>query len=225
MRHALTLLQKDLQLEFRSGAQILPLLTVSVLLVSFLALGIGALVTEEELRRELFHPILWSVFILTGSMSLLRVFEADRGAKTLSACHVFDISATAFYLSKVFFVSILLFGNTVFSSLLLAALLDVSLLPHWNSLLILLGIVTIGYSALGCFLAGLVLEHQHRQILFPLILLPLLFPLFFGVIEISLVIFTAGGLLSVGGWLSLVIALATTYLLIGVSLFEVVVRN
>jgi ABC-type transport system involved in cytochrome c biogenesis permease component len=225
MRHVLTLLRKDLQLELRSGAQILPLLTVSILLVSFLALGIGALVTEEEIRRELFHPILWSVFIVTGSMSLLRVFEADRGAKTLSACFVFDVSATAFYLSKVLFVSILLFGNTVFSSLLLAALLDVSLLSHWYSLLVLLGIVTIGYSALGCFLAGLVLEHQHRQILFPLILLPLLFPLFFGVIEVSLVIFTASGLLSVGGWFSLIIALTTTYLLIGVSLFEIVARN
>lgn len=225
MRDVLSLLRKDLQLEFRSGAQILPLLTVSILLVAFLGLGIGALVTEGEMRRELFHPILWSIFIVTGSMSLLRVFEGDRGAKTLSACFVFDISATAFYLSKVLFVSILLFGNTVFSSLLLGALLDVSLLPHWHSLFILLGVVTIGYSALGCFLAGLVLEHQHRQILFPLILLPLLFPLFFGVIEVSLVIFTVGGMLSVGGWLSLIIALATTYLLIGVSLFEVVVRN
>ncbi|NBW40596.1 hypothetical protein EBR25_06250 [bacterium] len=225
MRHSFALFKKDLQLELRSGAQLFPLLTVSVLLVVFFALGIGALVHDQELRRELYHPILWSIFILTGSMSFLRVFESDREAKMLSGCFVFGISPTSFYLSKVIFITGLLFGNTLFSAVLLAALLDVSLSEHWQSLILLLGLVTVGYSALGSFLTGLILEHQHRQILFPLIFLPLLFPLFFAVIEISLVIFTAGGLLSVGGWLSLLIGLATVYLLLGVLLFEVVTKN
>lgn len=225
MREFETLLKKDFFIEMRTGYQFLPFVTVSILLASFLGLGASSFVSDRALLAFLFHPLAWSIFLLSGAMTLIRVFESDREASTVRVLRVLNRSMTSYYLAKIIFLSVLFTVNHLIASFFLAGFLQVSLSNWiWSYLAITL-IVSLSYSALGAFLGGFISQHSHRHILQPLVFLPLLFPLFFAVLEVSGSIAAGTGLLGAGNWLSLIVGLGTLYLLVGINLFDAVVRE
>jgi ABC-type transport system involved in cytochrome c biogenesis permease component len=225
MKALLAILFKDLRIEFRTGSQALPFMSLSLILVTLFGLGVGSFITDHALREYLFHPIVWSIFLVTGSVTIMRIFESDREAHTVQALFLFGLSPLSYYFAKVLFLVLLLLGNQLLSSLLLSSLLRVPLISSFGGFSILTVLVSVGYAALGAFLGGFFVQYHQRYILFPLVFLPLLFPLFFAVLEVSFSIASGAGALAEGGWLSLIVALMTTYLVLGVLLFEVVVRE
>ncbi|MCI5066062.1 heme exporter protein CcmB [bacterium] len=219
------ILQKDLRSEFRSGVQIFPLLTLSILLSTFLGLGVTESIGDREQLIALFHPLVWGIFLVSGAVNIMRTFESDREAQTLRALFLFQRSLVEFYLAKVSFIFLLCLGNHLISTLFLAALLDIPLWEWMSSYLILSIVVTFAYSALAALIGGVMIQQAHRAVLFPLTFLPLLFPLFFAVAEISTSLSAGTGVLGAGNWFSLVIALGTLYLVGGVTLFESAARE
>ncbi|MCB0331608.1 MAG: heme exporter protein CcmB [Bdellovibrionales bacterium] len=225
MKPFLALLVKDLRTELRSGALFLPYLTVTLLLATFLGLGIATFVSDERLRHFLFHPIVWSIFLLSGSISLIRVFESDREAGTLRALTLFNLSPTLFYIAKIVFMVMLLIINHLIAALLVAALLDVPLLPWMRGFFVLSVAVVFVYAALAAFIGGFISAHSQRHILFPLVFLPLLFPLFFAVLEVSFSMAAGAGIFGAASWFALIVGLGTVYLVVGILLFDVAVRD
>lgn len=219
------IIYKDATLELKSGAHLVPLIAQSILLVTFLGLGSGSFLSDERTLSLLFHPIIWAILILCGALTINRVFESDLKAGTTRGFLLYGAPLYTFYLAKCLFCTVIISLSHIISSLLLSILLNVSLTDFFFDYIILSILVITAYSGITTLLASITLNHSNRFMILPLISLPLLFPLFFSVLEVSLSISIGNGLAGAGGWLSLIIALAATYLILGILLIDSVVKE
>ncbi|MCB0320216.1 MAG: heme exporter protein CcmB [Bdellovibrionales bacterium] len=225
MAVAIALLWKDVRCEMRNGSILLPLVAQTILVVSLLGLGVAGFVGSAERLRALFHPIVWSVFLLSGALALLRVFESDRKAGVLQSCFIYEKDVVWVFLEKVIFLAGLLLLNHFVAATFLSMMFDVSIASILPEFCVLSILVTTGYSALGALVGAMLFQHALRNVLIPAVFLPLLFPFVLAVTEISVVLAESGSLLQAGNWLTLVFALTFFYLICGVLFFESAVRQ
>ena len=164
---------KDVRTELR-GKEVLGTMTAFSLLAAVI---FGLAFDLRVPRTELVVPgILWVIILFSGVLGLHRSFgsESDRG--TLTGLLLAPVERSAIYLGKAA-ANLLYF--LIVEALLVPALLilfDVNLLKPLILAGLLLG--TIGYVAVGTLFAALTARNRARETLLPVLLLPVLAPLF-----------------------------------------------
>jgi heme exporter protein B len=119
--------------------------------------------------------ILWLTLVFAGLVAFGRTFAAEREQASLEAMMLTPAPAAAIFTGKAFAAAVVLglceavlvpglalfFGTPVLSATLVAAL----------------ALATIGMAALGCLLAALAAQTRARELLLPVLALPLWIPL------------------------------------------------
>ena len=180
VRAAGILLGKELRLEFRSrellGATIIFALVV-VVLFSF-----AFDPTASESRR--FGPgLLWIAFLFAGSLMLNPSFSREQANDTLDALRLAPISPFASLLGKML-------ANFIFMSLAELILVPVFAVLYniwlagivWRLVLVLI-LGTAGLTITGTVFSAISAHARMRELLLPLLLLPILTPLLIAAVE------------------------------------------
>ena len=168
----MAVLGKDLRLLWRQRAGWLSAATfaaISVLTYSFAF----DLATGDV--RPLLPGVLWVTFLFAGIVASGRSFAAEAEQGTFDALLVAPVSRTALYVAKVVsnLLALLLIELAV---LLLATILfNTSLLTLELIAIMVLG--TVGYVSLTTLLSTLGSRVRSREVLIPVLALPLLVPL------------------------------------------------
>ena len=172
MSAAVAVLGKDLRLLWRQRAGWLSAATfaaISVLTYSFAF----DLATGDV--RPLLPGVLWVTFLFAGIVASGRSFAAEAEQGTFDALLVAPVSRTALYVAKVVsnLLALLLIELAV---LLLATILfNTSLLTL--ELIAIMALGTVGYVSLTTLLSTLGSRVRSREVLIPVLALPLLVPL------------------------------------------------
>ena len=172
MSAAMAVLGKDLRLLWRQRAGWLSAATfaaISVLTYSFAF----DLATGDV--RPLLPGVLWVTFLFAGIVASGRSFAAEAEQGTFDALLVAPVSRTALYVAKVVsnLLALLLIELAV---LLLATILfNTSLLTL--ELIAIMALGTVGYVSLTTLLSTLGSRVRSREVLIPVLALPLLVPL------------------------------------------------
>ena len=90
------------------------------------------------------------------------------------------------------------------------------------SLVIALG--TIGIAAVGTLFAAITAQVRARELLFPILFLPVQVPLLLGSVRATEAVFQGVALSEVSQWLTLLAAADLVYLVIGLLTFEFVLE-
>jgi heme exporter protein B len=179
-RAAAIILAKELRLEFRTRelltATIVFALTV-VILFSF-AFDFSA----AESRR--YGPgLLWIAFLFAGSLMLNPSFARERSNDTLDALRMAPISPFAILAGKML-------ANFIFMSLAelilvpaFGILYNVSLAGVVGRLILVLALGTAGLVITGTVFSAVSAHARMRELLLPLLLLPILAPLLIAAVE------------------------------------------
>ncbi len=179
-RAAAIILAKELRLEFRTRelltATIVFALTV-VILFSF-AFDFSA----AESRR--YGPgLLWIAFLFAGSLMLNPSFARERSNDTLDALRMAPISTFAILAGKML-------ANFIFMSLAelvlvpaFSILYNVSLAGVIGRLILVLALGTAGLVITGTVFSAVSAHARMRELLLPLLLLPILAPLLIAAVE------------------------------------------
>ena len=168
----MAVLGKDLRLLWRQRAGWLSAATfaaISVLTYSFAF----DLATGDV--RPLLPGVLWVTFLFAGIVASGRSFAAEAEQGTFDALLVAPVSRTALYVAKVVsnLLALLLIELAV---LLLATILfNTSLLTL--ELIAIMALGTVGYVSLTTLLSTLGSRVRSREVLIPVLALPLLVPL------------------------------------------------
>jgi heme exporter protein B len=225
MPRLLHLLSKDLKAEVRSK-ELLTLFALLAFLLSLLCVfGLNAAFVDPVVTRKLFPTMVWLVFLFSATLALTRLYESELEHMGYEGLLLLGVPAYALYLSKFFVVLILSSFSHLICSMSLAVLLNVqigSILPEY---LLLSGLVIVAYAGLAVLVAGMSATSRIKGMLLPLILLPLLFPVFFAALELSSELLAKGKLPLGSFWLSLLVCLDFLYLALGCTLFESVIRD
>lgn len=191
--------EKDVRAEMRSKEVVGTMAAFSVLAVVVFGLAFDLRVPRPEL---VVPGILWVIVLFTGVLGLHRSFgsEVDRG--TLAGLLLAPVERSAIYLGKVA-ANLLYF--LIVEALLLPALLilfDVNLLKP----IILLGLIlgTIGYVGVGTLFAALTSRSRAGETLLPVLLLPVLAPLFISGVGLTSVIVDNRAATEASPWLGII---------------------
>src|SRR5712672_1567143 len=176
------LLGKELRTEFRSRE----LLTTTVVFILMVVVLFSFTFdpTREESRR--FGPgLLWMAFLFAASLMLQPGFLREQTNDTLSALRLSVSDPFAIFLSKLCANTLFLLLTELLLLPVFAVMYNVSVLPmlHWLVLVFFLG--SLGVSIAGTALSAISAQARMRELLLPLLLLPLLTPILVASTEVT----------------------------------------
>lgn len=221
MSAAFIILAKDLRIEWRTKESVT---TVAVLAVLLLVVFSFAHDPTPEAAPALAPAVLWTTFVFTGLLGVQRAFLLEREQDCLSGLLGAPIDPGAIYAGKLAATVVLLGVMQAVLVPLVAIMLRADVLPVLPGLLLVLGLGNLGFAAMATLFAALAVRTRAREVLLPLLLLPLLSPLVIAAVSATRSVL-AGGLGTAGDALGVLVAFDVIFTVAGWLLFPVVVRD
>ncbi len=220
---ALAILRKDLRVELRAREAV-PAMTLFTV-TAFVLFHFGF--DRDRLDGDVAAGTLWVTLLLATVLGVNRLYAAEREQGGLEAMLLAPIDRTAIFLAKaaailVYLVALELVAVPAFGLLLLGPDL-VGPLPELGALLL---VADIGLAATGALVGALAAETRARELIGPLLLLPLVVPLAIAGAQATEPLFTAPGVAeNLGRWLGLMGLYATIFVLLSVALFDFLLED
>jgi len=171
---AAALLGKEVRTEFRSR-ELLSTTIVFVLIVVVVFSFTFDPTTNESHR---FGPgLLWMAFLFAASLMLQPCFLREQVNDTLSALRLAVRDPFAIFLAKIAANTLFLLLTELVMLPVFAALFNVSFGAQIPAILLTFFLGSLGISTVGTALAAISAQARMRELLLPLLLLPLLTPI------------------------------------------------
>ena len=185
-RSAAILLAKELRLEFRTRELLTG--TVIFVLVVIVLFSFAFDPTAADSRR--YGPgLLWIAFLFAGSLMLHPSFAREQANQTLDALRMTPISAFAILLGKMLANFIFLAIAEIVLVPVFAVLYNISLTGVAGRLALVLALGTLGLVITGTVFSAVSAHARMRELLLPLLLLPILAPLLIAAVEATASLF------------------------------------
>jgi len=176
------LLGKEVRTEFRSRE----LLTTTVVFILMVIVLFSFTFDPSSAESRRFGPgLLWLAFLFAASLMLQPCFLREQTNDTLSALRLSVDDPFAIFLAK-------LAANTFFLLLteflllpIFSVLYNVPVLPVLGWLILVLFLGSLGVSIAGTALSAICAQARMRELLLPLLLLPLLTPVLVASTEVT----------------------------------------
>jgi heme exporter protein B len=221
LRTIYLLLAKDLLAELRNRETFTVMLFFAVVVLFLFHFGLH----PERENVDLVAPgLLWLAIVFTGVLGLGRSFQAEQVNDCLEQLLLVPGDWGNIFLGKFL-------GNVAFMlavEILLIPLFGLFFsLSVWGALPSLLGVGllgTVGLAAVGTLFSALTANVRAREVLFPLLLFPLIVPVLIGAVTATAIVLRHGTLAEAGAWLKLLGAFDTIFLAVAYLTFEYVVE-
>jgi heme exporter protein B len=180
--NAAVLLEKELRTEFRSRELLTTTMVFVVMVIVLFSFTFNSF--SEDSRR--FAPgLLWLAFLFAASLMLQPCFLREQTNDTLSALRISVSDPFAIFLAKLAANTLFLLITEILMLPIFAALYNVQVVPvlHWLLLVFVLG--SLGVSLAGTALSAISAQARMRELLLPLLLLPLLTPVLVASAEVT----------------------------------------
>jgi heme exporter protein B len=220
---ARTILRKDLLIELRTKEAV-PAMTLFTLTV-YVLFHFG--LDRDSLHGELASGVLWVTLLLAAVIGVTRLFAAEREQGGIDALLLAPVDRTALFLAKgaalfLYLLALELVAVPAFALLLLGP----DLLEALPELLAVVLLADLGLAAVGALVSALAAETRVRELIVPILLLPLLVPLLIAAASASEPLLRLGGEPEeLGRWLALLAGYDAVFLLISVAVFDYLLED
>jgi heme exporter protein B len=174
LSNAAVLLGKEVRTEFRSRELLSTTIVFVLIVVVVFSFTFDPTTTES--RR--FGPgLLWMAFLFAASLMLQPCFLREQVNDTLGALRLAVEDPFAVFLAKIAANSVFLLFTELVMLPVFAALFNVSFGSQLPGVLLTFLLGSLGISIVGTALAAISAQARMRELLLPLLLLPLLTPI------------------------------------------------
>lgn len=167
------LLGKELRTEFRSRELLTT--TVVFILVVLILFSFAISPTTEE-SREFGPGLLWLAILFAASLMLQPCFLREQMNDTLSSLRLAVSDPFSIFLAKLIANTLFLLLTEMLMLPLFAVFYNIPILPELHYLVLVLFLGSLGISTAGTALSAISAQARMRELLLPLLLLPLLTP-------------------------------------------------
>jgi heme exporter protein B len=221
-RRAFIVLWKDVLTERRSKAALNALLFFSLLLLFIFQFTLGG---DRERLTAALPGLLWLGFVLSGLVGLGRTFLLERENDCWDGLLLAPGDKSAIYLGKVAGNLLLMLVVEAILLALFALFFNVDVGRALPALSLVLVLGTIGFAALGTTFAAMTAHVRAREVLFPVLLLPVEVPVLLGSVKATEAALTGEPLSAVAQWLQLLAAADVVYLTVGLLTFDAILEG
>ncbi len=177
-----TLLGKELRTEFRTRE----LLTTTIVFVLMVVVLFSFTFDPSTAESRRFGPgLLWLAFLFAASLMLQPCFLREQNNDTLSSLRLAVSDPFAIFLAKVGANTLFLLVTELLMLPIFAVLYNVPVLPELPWLIVVLFLGSLGISVAGTALSAISAQARMRELLLPLLLLPLLTPVLVASTEVT----------------------------------------
>ncbi len=173
LSNAAILLGKELRTEFRSRE----LLTTTVVFILTIVVLFSFTFDPSVSESRRFGPgLLWLAFLFAASLMLQPCFLREQTNDTLSALRLSVNDPFAIFLAKLAANTLFLLFTQVLLLPVFSILYNVPVLAAFPQLVLVMFMGSLGLSVTGTALSAISAQARMRELLLPLLLLPLLTP-------------------------------------------------
>src|SRR5438105_10924229 len=171
--------------------------------------------------------VLWVTVLLAAVLGVNRLFAAEREGRALDGILLAPVDRTALYLAKagalfLYLVLLELVAVPAFAILLLGPGLG----GAFPELIAILLLADLGLAGVGALVSGLAAEARARDVVVPLLLLPLLVPLLIAAARATEPFLTTHpGPHGLAKWLGFMALYDTVFLLLAVAVFDFLLED
>jgi heme exporter protein B len=214
------LIWKDLIAELRSKELFSAMLVfaMAVILIFNFALELNI-----QVQREVTSGVLWVTFAFAGTLGLNRSMAIEKDMGCLDGLLLAPVDRSAIYFGKMFGNLILMLIVEAIVLPVYGALYSVNLFQPGLLAVILLG--SIGYSAIGTLLAFISVQARTRDILLPILLIPVILPVLIAAVKASNGFLLGLEIAEIRPWLNLLIVYDTISIAVAFMTFDFVVEE
>ncbi|MGH7278031.1 MAG: heme exporter protein CcmB [Candidatus Rokuibacteriota bacterium] len=213
---------KDLLVERRSKETLNALAFFALLLLFLFQFALGP---DRERLGAVLPGLLWLGFVLSGLLALGRTFLLERENDCWEGLLIAPGDKAAIYLGKLAGNVILMFVVEAILLALFTVFFNVSLLAVLPALAAVIVLGTVGLAAIGTLFAAMTAAVRARELLFPVLLLPVAVPVILGSVRATEAVLAGEPLGAVGHWLGLLAAADVIYVTVGILTFDTVLEG
>ena len=221
-QRAFIVLWKDVLTERRSKAALNALLFFSLLLLFIFQFTLGG---DRERLTAALPGLLWLGFVLSGLVGLGRTFLLERQNDCWDGLLLTPGDKSAIYLGKVAGNLLLMLIVEAILLALFALFFNVDVGRALPALGVVLVLGTIGFAAVGTLFAAMTAHVRAREVLFPVLLLPVVVPVLLGSVKATEAALAGEPLSAVAQWLQLLVAADVIYVVAGLLTFDALLEG
>jgi heme exporter protein B len=222
-RSALAVLRKDLLVELRAKESVPAMALFSVVVFVLFHFGLG----RDSLDGHLAAGVLWVTLLLAAVLGVNRLFVAEREQGGIESLLLAPIDRTAVYLAKAAALTLyLLLVEVVALPAFALLVLRPGLGPALPELLAIVALADLGVAAVGALVAALATAGNARELLVPLLLLPLMVPLVIGAAKATDPLLAGAQQPErLGRWLGFLSLYDVVFVLVSIAVFDYLLED
>lgn len=219
-RKVWAIISKDVMAELHTREMVSAMLIFSVLAMLIFSF---ALDLRGAMARAAAPGVLWATVAFAGTLGLSRSLAREQQTGCIDGLLLAPMDRSAIFFGKAL-------GNLVFMVIveiillpLFSALFDVRLLQ--TGVLVVTALGTVGYAAVGTLLAAIAVNTRAREVMLPILLLPLVIPALISAVQATGSLVEGGTMTEVGGWVRLLVIYDLIIVAVSMLTFEYIVEE
>ncbi|MFL2998146.1 MAG: heme exporter protein CcmB [Candidatus Neomarinimicrobiota bacterium] len=218
----MTLLKKDLKLEFRSKEIILSTFVLGLSMLLVFALSFQ---NQTKIIYEFSSGILWIVILFISTFGLNRAFSIEQESSSMWSWLSSPIDRGLVFLSKMVSISIYVLLAEIMFLIPFFIFLKIPTNFSLINLIIIILVGTLAVTAIGCLISTITLQTRIRNVLIPILLFPSCTPIIISATKSTLLILKNKAFIDWSFWLLLMITFFIIFSLFGYIIFDRVIEE
>jgi heme exporter protein B len=216
-RIAFAIARKDLLSEVRGRHA-----TVSTLFFAALVLLLFGFALGPDTRRltEAAPGLLWLAIVFAGLLAVGRLHLVETEDSALEQLALYPVERRAIYAGKAVAGAgaMLVLGGVLLPAV--AILYGIDLSAAVPALLATLVLGTVGFAAVGTFYAGLTVRMRAREVMLPLLMLPVVAPLLLAAVQATAAALAGDPFGELASWLQLLVVFDVVMIIAGAATYR-----
>jgi len=208
---------KDLRAEIRAKEIFSTMAAFSVLAVVIFGMAFDLRVPNPVM---IVPGVLWVVVLFTGILGLNRSFGAEVDRGSLAALLLAPLDRSAIYFGKMLANLLFLLAAELIILPAILVIFNVNVFQPWILVGLLLG--TLGYVSVGTLFAALAANARARESMLPILLLPVMLPIFMAGVKITAIVLDNRGLGDLQRWLMILTVYDLIFITIAFLVFDLI---
>lgn len=218
LKSVFTIVKKDLKIEFRTKHTINSMLLFACITLLVFSYIVGVYIKSVP---DIGPGLLWLIFIFTGMLGLSRAFVREKELGTLEGLKLSPVSPEELLTGKIIYNFILMLTVMVIVFPLFIVFFNFPIKGSVALAIFLLTLGNLGFVIVGSAMSVLVMNARARELLLPVILFPVLFPVIIAsVLALKKVLVDGAAFINITGEVKIITAYTAIMLVISLLTFE-----
>jgi len=213
---------KDLISEWRTRETISSMLFFALIVILVFSFSFAM---DQDAARQLIAGIIWIAFTFTGIIGIGKSFTSELQNDCLESLQMSPVPKGAIYLGKVTANFLFMLAVDILLFPLFVIFFNLDVVEGLGTLFIIFVLATLGLSAVGTLFSALTVQIRAREVMLPVLLLPLAVPVMIAAVEATRGTLNGDPYEFYSQWLHLLVIFDIIFTVVSFWLFEFILDS